>query len=50
MSIKNWIKGSVIVGAGVLLAACGANETAEVDAESETTLTVGATNVPMPRF
>lgn len=45
MSIKNWIKGSVIVGAGVLLAACGANETAEVDAESETTLTVGATNV-----
>lgn len=30
----------------MLLAACGANETAEVDAESETTLTVGATNVP----
>lgn len=43
MSIKNWIKGTVVLGTALLLGACDAGN---ADAEGETTLIVGATNVP----
>ena len=42
MGIKNWIKGTALVGTGLLLAACGVDGAAE----DETVLRVGATNVP----
>lgn len=45
MSIKNWIKGTVVLGTALFLGACGAGN-ADVEAEGETTLIVGATNVP----
>ena len=52
MSFKNWIKGTVVLGTGLLLAACGNDEPGEVDGEAqgsdaeETTITIGASNVP----
>ena len=52
MSFKNWIKGTVVLGAGLLLAACGNDEPAETDGDTqgtdveETTLVIGASNVP----
>lgn len=54
MTIKKWIKGTALLGTGLLLAACGndtgTDEAAETGGENaeneETTLTVGASNVP----
>jgi D-methionine transport system substrate-binding protein len=54
MTIKKWIKGTALLGTGLLLAACGndtgtdeATDTGNESAEGgETTLTVGASNVP----
>lgn len=50
MKVKQWIKGISLVGAGLLLAACGneeATDTAENTNETEeTTIRVGASNVP----
>lgn len=42
MGIKSWIKGTVLLGTGLLLAACGADGATE----DETVLRIGATNVP----
>lgn len=48
MNYKNWIKGTVVLGAGFLLAACGNDQETETDAATseETTLRIGASNVP----
>src|SRR5699024_4583536 len=52
MNSKNWLKGTALLGAGLLLVACGNDEGNETetgaDAESgeETTLRIGASNVP----
>lgn len=52
MSFKNWIKGTVILGAGLLLAACGNDEPTETGGDTqepeseETTIVIGASNVP----
>lgn len=51
MTIKNWIKGTALLGTGLLLAACGNGDETEQagstdGAAEETTLTVGASNVP----
>ena len=43
MKFNKWIKGISLVGAGLLLAACGNEETADTE---ETTIRVGASNVP----
>lgn len=50
MTIKNWIKGTALLGTGLLLAACGngseSEEASSAEGSTETTLTVGASNVP----
>lgn len=48
MNYKNWIKGTVVLGAGFLLAACANDQETETDAATseETTLRIGASNVP----
>lgn len=52
MSFKNWVKGTAVLGAGLLLAACGNSDSTESDEKvqgtevEETTLTIGASNVP----
>ena len=52
MNIKKWIKGTAILGTGFLLAACGNDQESEIDTGTdedtaeETTLRIGASNVP----
>ncbi len=50
MKVKQWIKGISLVGAGLLLAACGNEEATDTATDTneteETTIRVGASNVP----
>ena len=52
MSFKNWIKGSAVLGVGLLLVACGNNDSTGTDEDAqgaeveEITLKIGASNVP----
>src|SRR5690625_1144229 len=55
MTIKNWLKGTALLGAGVILAACGNGENTEdtsantdtsENGTEETTIRIGASNVP----
>lgn len=55
MNIKNWLKGTALLGAGVILAACGNGGTTEESSSEEgtndstseeTTIRIGASNVP----
>ena len=52
MNHKKWIKGTIVLGAGLLLAACGNDQGeqtdtgTDADTAEETTLRIGASNVP----